>query len=136
MSANDGGPVQITVSVAPWAAAVKINPPEPTVPALAAPDEVIIEPNAPKTNKTQPAPELSSRDRLLAQVRAGCETAVYEVSANPSEPPREIARVSQARGVVKSLSLEQKLENKLGGRREPAPETTVNTNFNPFRGGE
>jgi hypothetical protein len=67
-------------------------------------------------------------------VLAQRETVVVEASPRPDVPPREIARVSQAKGVVKSLTLEQKLANKGVGRpRETAP-ATINSSFNLFRG--
>ena len=73
------------------------------------------------------------RDRLRAQVLAQRETVIIEAPARPDQPQREVARVSQARGVTKPLTLEQKLENKgVGRQRETAPETTVSSNFPLF----
>src|SRR5262249_55815269 len=116
--ANIAGDTNIQISVLPWAAGPSVA--RPALPAPAPEEIVIHEPNAPRTENSQPSPELSSRDRILAQARAARETAVYEVSANPSEPPREVARVSQAKG-TKWPTPEEKLENKLGGRRESTP---------------
>lgn len=123
-----GGPPQISIVIAPWAAN------KPSAPFLPEPTETaIVEPGTPQTNGTPPAPMLSDRDRLREQVRAQRETVIIEAPARPDQPQREVARVSQARGVVKPLTLEQKLANKgVGRQREVAPETSVSSNFPLF----
>jgi hypothetical protein len=123
-------PVSITVMVAPWAAVGK-----PSAPALSAPDETIIEPGTPQNNNTPPTPPLNpdTRERERMAARAARETVVMDVPPQPDKPRTVLAHVSQARGVVKPLTLEQKLENKgVGRQREAAPETAVSSNFPLF----
>ena len=58
--------------------------------------------------------------------RAARETVVMDVPPQPDKPHTVLAHVSQAQGVTKPLTLEQKLENKgVGRQREAAPETSV-----------
>jgi hypothetical protein len=124
---GSNAPVSIQISVAPWAAA------KPSTPALPAPELVDHEEAAHGDMKTRPAPTMSDRDRLREQVRAQRETVIIEAPARPDQPQREVARVSQARGVVKPLTLEEKLRNKgVGRQHEAARETKVDSTFNLF----
>jgi len=122
------GPVSVQVLVAPWAAAGK------PAPALPEP-ETIIEPDTPRNNSTPATPPLNpdTRERERMAARAARETVVMDVPSQPDEPHTVLAHVSQARGVVKPLTLEQKLANKgVGRQREAAPETSVSSNFPLF----
>ena len=124
-----GGPPQISIVIAPWAAN------KPAAPALPAPVETISEPDAPHNNDTPPSRPLNpdTRDRERMAARAARETVVMDVPPQPDKPHTVLAHVSQARGVVKPLTLAQKLENKgVGRRHESAPETKVDSTFNLF----
>ena len=131
---GDGGPVQISISIAPWAAGPDYQLPAPAPRAIEA--AVVDVSEGARGRNSLPSPPLDDRERLRAAAAAAREVVVMDVPPEPSAKPVVVARVGPMRGIVKTPSPEDVLRKKFGRDLmhydESTPDTSVVTDDKIF----